>query len=124
MADHSSSLHRNRSSSTSFSKRLSSGNGFTRKTIYDDVFAGPRKSGLPTFSARLEDYSEIFGGSRGSRNTSIPILDLPEIPLDVRSSKVDYSEVFGSSGDVDFAVPFEEVAGESKGGESSSEEAW
>lgn len=82
--------------------------------MYDGVFAAPSKFGVPTFSSRVEDYSEIFGGSGASRGSSIPILEIPElnerkIAVDVGTSKLDYSKIFGGFGDSDFAVPYEEL---------------
>ncbi|KAI3848848.1 hypothetical protein MKX03_034234 [Papaver bracteatum] len=126
-------------------KKVSSkgnGNGYTgggggsNKTVYDDVFGGPPKFGVPSISSSgmIDDYSEIFGGFNSSRVSSIPILDLPvvdekDVLIDVRSSKFDYSEVFGGFNGLDFAVSYEELlAAESKGGggggESSSDDAW
>ncbi|RZC44605.1 hypothetical protein C5167_037556 [Papaver somniferum] len=117
------------------------GNGYTgggggggSKTVYDDVFGGPPKFGVPSIgsSGMIDDYSEIFGGFNSTRVSSIPILDLPvvdekDVSIDVRSSKFDYSEVFGGFNGLDFAVSYEELlAAESKGGggESSSDDAW
>ncbi|KAI3835788.1 hypothetical protein MKW92_033249 [Papaver armeniacum] len=129
----------------SSAKKVSSkgnGNGYTggggggsNKTVYDDVFGGPPKFGVPSISSSgmIDDYSEIFGGFNSSRVSSIPILDLPvvdekDVLIDVRSSKFDYSEVFGGFDGLDFAVSYEELlAAESKGGgggESSSDDAW
>lgn len=120
------SMYRNQASSATLSKKLSTANGF-----YDDVFSGQAKVGAPTFSSRVEDYCEIFGTSQASRGSSIPVLDLPianerEAPIDVRSSKFDYSKIFSGLGDVDFAAPsYEELFAEPKEGDStSSMEAW
>ncbi|XP_031108188.1 auxilin-like protein 1 [Ipomoea triloba] len=120
--------------SHSFSKRSYHGNGFTTKTsksLYDDVFGGPPKLGVPTLSPRLEDYTEIFGGFHSSRTSSIPILDLPavddhdeELSLDVRSSQFDYSEIFGGFNVVDFALSYEDLVRQSSAGYNSSDEAW
>ncbi|KAJ4964484.1 hypothetical protein NE237_024423 [Protea cynaroides] len=121
-------FHRNHGSAA-FSKKISHGHGFTPKIIYDDVFGGPPKFGVPTFSSRIEDYSEIFGSFRSSRGSSIPVLDLPvpdtaNISVDDRASKLDYSEIFGGLNGVDFFDSHEDLFGESNGGETSYEEAW
>ncbi|KAA8537600.1 hypothetical protein F0562_027208 [Nyssa sinensis] len=122
-------LYRNQASSVTLSKKLSSGNGFSAKNAYDDVFSGPPKFRAPTFSSRVEDYYEIFGSSQASRASSIPILDLPaldetNVSPDARSSKLDYSNIFSGFRDEDVAVSYEEMVGEPKGGEDFSEEAW
>jgi hypothetical protein len=97
-------------SSVSLSQKLSTGH-----SIYDGVFSSaPSKFMVSAFSSRLEDYDEIFGGS-----SSIPVLEVPELSerkasVDVRSSKLDYSNVFGGFGDSDFAVPYEELFAEPK----------
>uniref|UniRef100_A0A5B7AJS2 Putative auxilin-like protein 1 isoform X3 n=1 Tax=Davidia involucrata TaxID=16924 RepID=A0A5B7AJS2_DAVIN len=105
------------------------GNGFAAKTVYDDVFGGPPKFGVPTLSPRVEDYTQIFGSFHASRASSIPILDLPvvdevDVSFDVRSSKFDYSEVFSGFNGLDLAVSYEELFNQSKAGDDSSEEAW
>ncbi|KAM7524138.1 hypothetical protein LguiA_014040 [Lonicera macranthoides] len=113
-------------------KTSSSNNGFVGKAIYDDVFGGPPKFGVPTLSPRTEDYSEIFESFHSSRGSSIPVLDLQVIDgadysFDVRSSKFDYSEVFGGFNTLDFAVSYEELFSHSNGGgedEGSSDEDW
>ncbi|KAK9285653.1 hypothetical protein L1049_024852 [Liquidambar formosana] len=119
--------------SRSLSKKVcnGNGNGVAAKAAYgDDVFGGPAKFGVRTFSPRVEDYGEIFGGFHASRASSIPVLDLPavdeaEVSFDVGSSKFDYLEVFGGFDGLDFAVSYEELLfDQSKGGDSSSEEAW
>ncbi|KAK9947052.1 hypothetical protein M0R45_012489 [Rubus argutus] len=97
-------------SSVSVSQKLSTGH-----SIYDGVFSSaPSNFMVSAFSSRLEDYDEIFGGS-----SSIPVLEVPELSerkasVDVRSSKLDYSNVFGGFGDSDFAVPYEELFAEPK----------
>ncbi|PPD83922.1 hypothetical protein GOBAR_DD19131 [Gossypium barbadense] len=93
------------SAATSFSKKLSNGHSFNGKSLYDGVFGGQTKVG-----SAVEDYAEIFGGGSGS---SIPFLDVPELnqrkfSVEVSSSKLDYSNIFGGFGDVDFAVSHEE----------------
>ncbi|XP_048444342.1 LOW QUALITY PROTEIN: auxilin-like protein 1 [Pyrus x bretschneideri] len=100
-------------SSVSLSQKLSNG-----LAIYDGVFssAAASKFNVSSFSSRVDDYGEIFGGSGAS---SIPVLDVPELrerkdSVDVRSSKLDYSNVFGGFGDSDFAVPYEELFAEPK----------
>lgn len=108
-----------RGSSVTLSKKLTSRHSFSGQSAYDGVFAGPAKFGAPAFSSRVEDYSEIFSGSGASRGSSIPILEVPElnepkISVDVGSSKLDYSKIFGGFGDSDFAVPFEELQDDPK----------
>ncbi|KAF6162042.1 hypothetical protein GIB67_002631 [Kingdonia uniflora] len=104
-----------RPQASTFSKKLSSGNGF------------------PTFSSsqpQIEDYSEIFGTYH--RGSSIPILDLPvvdesDICIDVKRSSFDYSDIFGGFSDLEFAVPFQEMFGEDDkggGGENLAEDVW
>ncbi|KAL7255811.1 hypothetical protein ACSBR1_009860 [Camellia fascicularis] len=120
--------------SHSVSKKLynnanANANGFSTHTVYDDVFGGPPKFGIPTFSPRIEDYSEIFGSFHASRPSSIPILDLPavdeaEFSFDIRTSHFDYSQVFGGFEGLDFAVSFDELFNHSKTAYDSSDEAW
>ncbi|KAK8513955.1 hypothetical protein V6N13_005132 [Hibiscus sabdariffa] len=93
------------SAAPAFTKKLTNGHSFNGKSMYDGVFAGQTKPG-----SRVEDYAEIFGGGSGS---SIPFLDVPELnqrkfSVDVSSSKLDYSNIFGGFGDFDFAVSHEE----------------
>ncbi|KAJ4966624.1 hypothetical protein NE237_018473 [Protea cynaroides] len=131
MEDYSHAFHRNQASAATLSKKISNenGNGLTPKTIYDDVFGGPPKFGIPTFSSRIEDFSDIFGSFHSSRGSSIPVLDIPvpdagDVSLDVRPSKFDYLEIFGGLNGVDFFDSHEELFGVSKGGQSSPEEVW
>lgn len=116
---------------TKLSKRSAHANAAT-KGIYDDVFGGPPKFGVPTLSPRIEDYSEIFGGFHAPRISSIPVLDLPAVDdqeafFDPRNPAFDYAEVFGDFNGLDFADGFEElVADQQRSGSicGSSEEAW
>ncbi|CAI0392328.1 unnamed protein product [Linum tenue] len=104
------------------------------KSVYDDVFGGPPKSGHPTLSPRPEDYAEIFGAFHAPRASSIPVLDLPSVDgeaemfFDVRSSGFDYREVFGGFSSPDFAVSYDELVRMDRSnagrGCSSSDEAW
>ncbi|BBH07942.1 Chaperone DnaJ-domain superfamily protein, partial [Prunus dulcis] len=114
------SRHPNRSSSA---KMINNG-GFLGKTLYDDVYGGPPKFGLSSLSPRMEDYSEIFGSFHASRASSIPVLDVPavdqnEVFFDVRSSGFDYGEVFGGFNGLDFAVAYDDLVNQSKGGDES-----
>ncbi|KAL6207453.1 hypothetical protein ACLB2K_018411 [Fragaria x ananassa] len=97
-------------SSVALSQKLSTGH-----SIYDGVFSSaPAKFTVSSFSSRLDDYREIFGGGGAS---SIPVLEVPELnerKVDVRSSQLDYSKVFGGFGDSDFAVPYEKLFDERK----------
>ncbi|KAG2724922.1 hypothetical protein I3760_01G041100 [Carya illinoinensis] len=106
--------------------------GFEAKALFDDVYGGPPKFGISTLSPRAEDYSEIFESFHSSRASSIPVLDLPavdesEVFFDVRSSSLDYAEVFGDFDGLDCAVSYEELLFDQyKGGDrdSSDDEAW
>lgn len=120
------SRHPNRSTA----KMINNG-GVLAKTLYDDVYGGPPKFGLSSLSPRLEDYSEIFGSFHVSRASSIPVLEVPvvddenEVFFDVRSSGFDYSEVFGGFDGLDFAVAYDDLVNQPKGGDGdSSDEAW
>ncbi|XP_022132309.1 auxilin-like protein 1 isoform X2 [Momordica charantia] len=113
-----------RASSTVY-KKFSNARSFNDKSAYDGVFAAPSKHGAPVFSARVEDYREIFGGSRVS---SIPILDVPALsdkkhPVDVRSSKLEYSKIFGGFDELNFAISYEELLAESNKAKSCPREA-
>ena len=119
--------HSRNQTSSALSKKICNGNGFSDRSAYDDVFGGPPKFGVPTISPRVEDYTEIFGSFHASRASSIPVLDLPAVDeadvfFDVQD--VDYSDIFGGFGGLDFAVSYEELLGRSKDGDDSSEEAW
>lgn len=103
----------------------------SHKSVYDDVFGGPPKFGIPTLAPRLEDYSEIFGGFNASRSSSIPVLHLPlvdgdytDLHLDVRSTAFDYTEVFGNFGGLNFTASFEDLVAQSRVGYDSSDEPW
>ncbi|CAH2067387.1 unnamed protein product [Thlaspi arvense] len=81
---------------------------FSANAVYDGVFSSPANTKSP-----LVDYGEIFRGS-GPSPSSIPFLDVPELnggklKVDVRSSKLDYSSVFGGFGACDFSVTPKEV---------------
>lgn len=97
--------------------------------MYDGVFSAPSsKLRAPSFSSRVQDYGEIFGGPEASRASTIPFLDVPalngrSISVDVRSSKLDYSTVFGGFGGLDFAVSYEELVSEPKKRKGFSEKA-
>ncbi|XP_050366445.1 auxilin-like protein 1 [Argentina anserina] len=99
-------------SSASLSQKLSTGH-----SVYDGVFSSaPSKLTVSSFSSTLQDYREIFGAAAAS---SIPVLEVPELneqksSVDVRSSKLDYSNVFGGFADSDFAVPYDELIAEPK----------
>ncbi|RVX16592.1 Auxilin-like protein 1 [Vitis vinifera] len=119
--------HSRNQTSSALSKKICNGNGFSDRSAYDDVFGGPPKFGVPTISPRVEDYTEIFGSFHASRASSIPVLDLPAVDeadvfFDVQ--EVDYSDIFGGFRGLDFAVSYDELLGQSKDGDDSSEEAW
>ncbi|XP_075520964.1 LOW QUALITY PROTEIN: uncharacterized protein LOC142554175 [Primulina tabacum] len=81
---------------------------FSMKNPYDDVvFSGGGTKARPLGA---QEYSEIFTGS----SSSIPVLDLPGLDERVvsgesRSSKLDYSNIFGGLRDDDVALPYEEL---------------
>ncbi|CAN1323376.1 Auxilin-like protein 1 [Linum perenne] len=61
--------------------------------------------------SRVEDYMEIFGCSGPS---SIPVLDVPELnerkaSVEPRSSRLDYSKIFGGFGEADIAMPYDDL---------------
>lgn len=107
-------------SSPNLSKKLTNSFSFSGKSVYDGVFSGPRK----VISRVEEDFGEILGGG----SSSIPVLDVPElkeskISVDVNSSKLDYSKIFGGFGDFGFGVSHEELPVKPKKRESRIEEA-
>ncbi|KAL3640891.1 hypothetical protein CASFOL_015859 [Castilleja foliolosa] len=76
------------------------------KNPYDDVFLS---NGVEREALEAHEYAEIFSGS-----SSIPVLDLSDLDEqvgsgDFRSSKLDYSNIFGGFRNDDVAVPFEEL---------------
>lgn len=115
--------------SVSFTRNeLSNSHSFSPKSMYDGVFGAPSKFGVPTFSARVDEYRDIFTGSEASGGSSIPILDIPElnerkISVDDRSSKVDYTDIFGGFAESDFAEPYEQIFVDPKKNENVPEEA-
>ncbi|XP_023643083.1 auxilin-like protein 1 isoform X2 [Capsella rubella] len=96
---------------TTFSRKISNRSrslSFSANAAYDGVFSSPANLKSP-----MVDYGEIFRAS-GPSPSSIPFLDVPElnvgkVKVDVRSSKLDYSSVFGGFGSCDFAVTPKEV---------------
>ncbi|CAK9176385.1 unnamed protein product [Ilex paraguariensis] len=105
-------------------RKLSNANSFSfsAKNAYDGVFGCPPKLGAPNNKPRVQEYSEIFGGSRGS---SIPILEVPaldeaNVSADFRRSKVDYSKVFCDFRNEDVSVSYDELFGGAKRDKSSS----
>ncbi|XP_042049826.1 uncharacterized protein LOC121795373 isoform X1 [Salvia splendens] len=116
--------------SLSLPKRsFSSNNAFTsHKSIYNDVFGGPPKLGLPTLAPRFEDYLEIFGGFHTSQSSSIPLLHLPLMASEDSSlhSDVDYNEVFGDCEGFDCTASVEDLVGHCSGryDSDSSDDPW
>ncbi|XP_057778108.1 uncharacterized protein LOC130996860 [Salvia miltiorrhiza] len=116
--------------SLSLPKRsFSSNTVFTsHKSIYNDVFGGPPKLGLPNLAPRFEDYSEIFGGFHTSQSSSIPVLHLPLLASEDSSlhSDVDYNEVFGGCEGFDCTASLEDLVGHSSGryDSDSSDDPW
>lgn len=103
---------------TTFSRKMTNRShshslSFSANAVYDGVFSSPAATTTTARSSPLVDYGEIFRGSAPSPS-SIPFLDVPElnvgkVKVDVRSSKLDYSSVFGGFGACDFAVTPDEV---------------
>ncbi|XAR61740.1 hypothetical protein NMG60_11016245 [Bertholletia excelsa] len=111
-------------------RKLSNANSFSSKNAYDDVvFTGAPEVGNQTYLPRIEDYSEIFGGSRAARASSIPIIDLSvldgagKVSADARSTKLDYSKIFGGFRDENMGVSYEEMLVKPKGAKISFGEA-
>ncbi|KAG6699287.1 hypothetical protein I3842_08G060700 [Carya illinoinensis] len=108
-------------SSSTLSTKLSNADRVGSKTVYDGAFSAPTSQfGATNLSSRVLDYGEIFTCPEASRGSSIPFLDVPalndsNVSVDVRSfSKLDYSKVFGSFGESDFSLSFEELISEPK----------
>ncbi|KAL8059055.1 hypothetical protein ABFX02_03G062500 [Erythranthe guttata] len=79
---------------------------FSFKNPYDGVLL---PSGGERKSLEAHEYSEIFSGS-----SAIPVLDLSGLDdrvgsADPRSSKIDYSNIFGGLRNDDVAVPYQEL---------------
>ncbi|XP_077220474.1 uncharacterized protein LOC143854398 [Tasmannia lanceolata] len=103
-------------SSSKYSKKISNVNNFAFNNTYDDVFGGPPKFAVSSFSSRIDDYGEIFGDFYPPKSSSsIPVLDFPdEDEVDFRSSNFNYSDVFGGFDGRDFAISHEEIFAEPK----------
>ncbi|KAL6572755.1 hypothetical protein OROMI_013713 [Orobanche minor] len=87
-------------------RKHSTTNSFSLKNPYDDVFIS---NGGKTELLEAHEYAEIFSGS-----SSIPVIDLSGLDErvasgDCRSSKLDYSNIFGGFRNDDVAVPYEEL---------------
>ncbi|KAL1546765.1 auxilin-like protein 1 [Salvia divinorum] len=99
----SNSSHRRKHSTTRPNAFSSS---FSFKNPYGDVLL---PSGGERKSLQLHEYSEIFSGS-----SSIPVLDLSAMDervgsADIRSSKLDYTNIFSGLTHDDVFVPYEEL---------------
>ncbi|XP_047316387.1 auxilin-like protein 1 isoform X2 [Impatiens glandulifera] len=112
-------------SSATLSRKLSTTHSFsaTAKHAYDGVFSAPNRA-PSSRSSGIDDYGEIFGGSRSS---SIPVLDLPsldesEVLVSNRSSKLDYSNIFGGFCNDDVALSYEQLFQKPSGAKNSPEE--
>ncbi|KAH6834527.1 auxin-like 1 protein [Perilla frutescens var. hirtella] len=97
------SSHRRKHSTTAANVFSSS---FSFKNPYGDVLLS---NGGERNSLQVHEYSEIFAGS-----SSIPVLDLSCLDErvgsgDFRSSKLDYTNIFGGLTHDDVFVPYEEV---------------
>ncbi|KAF0923563.1 hypothetical protein E2562_006566 [Oryza meyeriana var. granulata] len=105
------------------------GNGVAAaaRAAYGDVFGGPPRFAAP-FGGAPADYAEVFGGVAAT--CSIPFLDLPPVAavgadygFFGRAGAGDYGEIFGRFDFGDFAVPYEELFGETEAvGERGMEE--
>ncbi|KAL2458069.1 auxilin-like protein 1 [Forsythia ovata] len=100
-----------RKHSTSTANAFSS---FSSKSPYDDVLLSSGGGGPGSVGTKLgvQDYAEIFSGSQ--RGSSIPVLDLSGLDERAgsghfRSSKLDYSNIFGGFRDEDVAVPYDQL---------------
>ncbi|XP_058220785.1 auxilin-like protein 1 isoform X1 [Rhododendron vialii] len=98
--------------------------GYDARNGYDGVFAGGRGAqrfggAQPRHASRIEDYGEIFGGSRGS---SIPILDVSALgEARVSASKLDYSAIFeGFRDGGDLGASYEEMFAKPNGARNFS----
>lgn len=79
---------------------------FSFKNPYGDVLLS---NGAERNSPQVHEYSEIFSGS-----SSIPVLDLSGMDervgsSDSRSSKLDYTNIFGGLTHDEVCVPYEEL---------------
>ncbi|CAA2994367.1 Hypothetical predicted protein [Olea europaea subsp. europaea] len=111
-----------RKHSTSTANAFSS---FSSKNPYDDVLLSSDVGGPGSVGTKLgiQDYAEIFSGSQ--RGSSIPVLDLSGLDEsagsgDFRSSKLNYSNIFGGFRDEDVAVPYEQLFAGGKTRKTSS----
>ncbi|KAL0325757.1 UNVERIFIED_CONTAM: Auxilin-like protein 1 [Sesamum radiatum] len=89
------------------SRKHSATNVLSFKNPYDGVLLSSNGGKGNSFEGH--EYAEIFSGS-----SSIPVLDLSGLDErvgtgDCRSSKLDYSNIFGGFGNDDVAVPYEEL---------------
>lgn len=96
---------RNQHSSSRNAFSSSSSPSFSLECPYDDVSLS--KGGKSKFE--VHEYSEIFSGS-----SSIPVLDLSILDErvgsgELRSSRLDYSNIFGGLRNDEVAVPYEEL---------------
>ncbi|KAL5202914.1 hypothetical protein ABZP36_013866 [Zizania latifolia] len=97
------------------------------RAAYGDVFGGPPRFAAP-FGGAPPDYAEVFGGV--ATTCSIPFLDLPPVAaigaddgFFGRAGAGDYGEIFGRFDFGDFALPYEELFGETEAeGERGAEE--
>ncbi|XP_024977420.1 auxilin-like protein 1 isoform X6 [Cynara cardunculus var. scolymus] len=96
------------------SRKLSNATSFSPKNAYHGVFSGHRHNYAGTPGIDVQDYREIFATSQVA--SSIPVLDLSNLgvtadatSLNTRSSKPDYSKIFGGFRDEDVAVSYEEL---------------
>ncbi|GKU85329.1 hypothetical protein SLEP1_g9 [Rubroshorea leprosula] len=101
-----------RRSTSGFPKGLRNGHSsFNGRGIFNGLFDYRRDSGRVV----VQDYGEIFGGA----GASIPVLDVPEVNesemlVDVLSSKLNYSNIFGGSAEFDFAASHEQLLSKPK----------
>uniref|UniRef100_A0A0E0L670 J domain-containing protein n=1 Tax=Oryza punctata TaxID=4537 RepID=A0A0E0L670_ORYPU len=99
------------------------------RAAYGDVFGGPPRFAAP-FGGAPADYAEVFGGVAAT--CSIPFLDLPPVAavgadygFFGHAGAGDYGEIFGRFDFGDFALPYEELFGDTEAeavGEIGAEE--
>ncbi|CAN6446650.1 unnamed protein product [Victoria cruziana] len=97
-------------------KKAANGNGFPlARTVYDDVFGGPPKYTVPSFSPCVDDYAEIFRGPSSAHKTPpVPFLELADYDgEDALVTGDSYADIFGGFA-CDFTVSLEELLGRSQ----------
>ncbi|RVW51825.1 hypothetical protein CK203_085712 [Vitis vinifera] len=101
--------------------------GEISSSIFMEKFSHSRNQTSSALSKKICNGNGFSDSFHASRASSIPVLDLPAVDeadvfFDVQ--EVDYSDIFGGFRGLDFAVSYDELLGQSKDGDDSSEEAW